>query len=88
MVKLTGKRTGDLLLLANGLVLIVLLNVLASQYFFRFDNALQPRHRNLIQRLLPKQLNDLFGIELAGKRPEPGAGTSGQNNWLNSHVVL
>lgn len=37
MVKLTGKRTGDLLLLANGLVLIVLLNVLASQYFFRFD---------------------------------------------------
>lgn len=37
MVKLTGKRTGDLLLLANGLVLIVLLNVLASQYFFRVD---------------------------------------------------
>ncbi|MFN8336043.1 MAG: gliding motility-associated ABC transporter substrate-binding protein GldG [Cyclobacteriaceae bacterium] len=37
MVKFTGKRTGDLLLLANGLVLIVLLNVIASQYFFRVD---------------------------------------------------
>ncbi len=37
MVKFNSKRTGDLLLLANGLVLIVLLNVLASQYFFRLD---------------------------------------------------
>lgn len=37
MVNLNSKRTGDLLLLANGLVLLVLINVLASKYFFRFD---------------------------------------------------
>lgn len=37
MVKLNSKQTGDLLLLANGLVLLVLLNILASQYFFRLD---------------------------------------------------
>jgi ABC-2 type transport system permease protein len=37
MVKLGSKKLGDLLLLANGLVLLVLLNLLASQYFFRID---------------------------------------------------
>lgn len=37
MVNFSGKRTGDLLLLANGLVLLVLINVLGSQYFFRLD---------------------------------------------------
>ena len=37
MVKLGSKKLGDLLLLANGLVMLVLLNLLASQYFFRID---------------------------------------------------
>lgn len=37
MVKFNSKQTGDLLLLANGLVLLVLINVLASNYFFRLD---------------------------------------------------
>jgi len=37
MVKLSSKRLGDFLLLANGLVLLVLINLLASQYFFRID---------------------------------------------------
>jgi gliding-associated putative ABC transporter substrate-binding component GldG len=37
MVKFSSKRTGDLLLLANGLMLLVLVNVLAAQYFFRLD---------------------------------------------------
>lgn len=37
MVNFNSKRMGDLLLLANGLVLLVLLNVLASKYFFRLD---------------------------------------------------
>jgi gliding-associated putative ABC transporter substrate-binding component GldG len=37
MVKFNSKRTGDLLLLGNGMVLLVLINVLASHYFFRFD---------------------------------------------------
>lgn len=31
------KKTGDLLLLANGLVLIVLINILSSKFFFRLD---------------------------------------------------
>lgn len=37
MVKLGSKKVGDFLLLANGLVLLVLVNLLASQYFFRID---------------------------------------------------
>jgi ABC-2 type transport system permease protein len=37
MVKLTSKRTGDFLLLANGIVLIILLNMLSSHFFFRLD---------------------------------------------------
>lgn len=57
MVKLTGKRTGDLLLLANGLVLIVLLNVLASQYFFRFD--LTEEKRFSIKDQTKEMLRDL-----------------------------
>jgi len=57
MVKLTGKRTGDLLLLANGLVLIVLLNVVASQYFFRFD--LTEEKRFSIKDQTKEMLRDL-----------------------------
>lgn len=57
MVKFTGKRTGDLLLLANGLVLIVLLNVLASQYFFRFD--LTEEKRFSIKDQTKEMLRDL-----------------------------
>lgn len=57
MVKLTGKRTGDLLLLANGLMLIVLLNVLASQYFFRFD--LTEEKRFSIKDQTKEMLRDL-----------------------------
>jgi ABC-2 type transport system permease protein len=37
MVKFTSKRTGDFLLLANGILLIILFNILASKFFFRFD---------------------------------------------------
>jgi len=37
MVKLNSKKLGDFLLLANGLVLLVLVNLLASHYFFRID---------------------------------------------------
>lgn len=57
MVKLTGKRTGDLLLLANGLMLIVLLNVLASQYFLRFD--LTEEKRFSIKDQTKEMLRDL-----------------------------
>lgn len=37
MVKLQSKKAGDFLLLANGLVLIVLINILSSKFFFRLD---------------------------------------------------
>ncbi|MCU0399034.1 MAG: gliding motility-associated ABC transporter substrate-binding protein GldG [Cyclobacteriaceae bacterium] len=37
MVNLKGKKTGDLLFLANSLMLIVLINLVASDYFFRVD---------------------------------------------------
>lgn len=37
MVKLESKKLGDFLLLANGLVLLVLINLLAATYFFRLD---------------------------------------------------
>lgn len=37
MVDWNSKKLGDLLLLGNGLVLIVLINMLATYYFFRID---------------------------------------------------
>ncbi len=37
MVKMDSKKLGDFLMLANGLVLLVLVNLLASYYFFRID---------------------------------------------------
>lgn len=37
MVNLKGKKAGDLLLLANGLVLIILLNLVSADRFFRID---------------------------------------------------
>jgi len=52
-----SKRTGDLLLLANGLVLVVLLNTLASFYFFRLDlteekrYTIQPQTKELLSNL-------------------------------------
>ncbi len=37
MVKMSSKKPGDFLMLANGLVLLVLINLLASHFFFRLD---------------------------------------------------
>ncbi len=37
MVNWKNRKTGDLLLLANGIVILVLINLLASRYFFRID---------------------------------------------------
>jgi ABC-2 type transport system permease protein len=37
MVNWKSRRTGDLLLLANGVVLLLLLNLLSSRFFFRLD---------------------------------------------------
>ena len=43
-MRLNNKKSGDLLLLANGLVLVVLLNLLASFYFFRIDLTEEKRY--------------------------------------------
>jgi ABC-2 type transport system permease protein len=44
VVRFNNKKSGDLLLLANGLVMVVLLNLLASFYFFRIDLTEEKRY--------------------------------------------
>jgi len=66
MVKLGSKKLGDLLLLANGLVLLVLINLLASQYFFRLDLTEEKRYsikdstKDLLQNLDDKVYVEVF----------------------------
>lgn len=65
MVKFSSKRTGDLLLLANGLVLLVLINVLASQYFFRLDLTEEKRFsiKDQTKQVL-RELDDKVYVEV------------------------
>jgi len=57
MVNLKGKKTGDFLLLANGLVLIMLLNLVSTDHFFRIDlteekrYSIKPQTKALLQEL-------------------------------------
>ena len=57
MVDWTSKRTGDLLLLANGIVVLVLLNLISSNSFFRIDLTEEKRYsihastREMLSRL-------------------------------------
>lgn len=57
MVKLESKKTRDLLLLANGLMLAVLINLLSSAYFFRLDLteekrfSVKPQTKELLQSI-------------------------------------
>lgn len=44
MVNWKSKKTGDVLLLANGLVALVLINLLSSQFFFRLDLTEEKRY--------------------------------------------
>jgi gliding-associated putative ABC transporter substrate-binding component GldG len=44
MVNWKSKRLGDILLLANGLAILVLLNVLSSRFFFRVDLTEEKRY--------------------------------------------
>lgn len=44
MVKWHSKKLGDLLLLANGVVIVVLVNLLAAQFFFRIDLTEEKRY--------------------------------------------
>lgn len=52
-----SKRTGDLLLLANGLALVILLNLSSAFYFFRIDlteekrYTIQPQTRTILESL-------------------------------------
>lgn len=54
MVNLRSKRTGDLLLLANGIVLILLVNILSSAFFFRADLTEEKRYS------IKKQTKDIL----------------------------
>lgn len=65
MVKFGSKRTGDLLLLANGLALLVLINVLASQYFFRLDLTEEKRFSIKEQtKQVLRELDDKVYVEV------------------------
>jgi gliding-associated putative ABC transporter substrate-binding component GldG len=44
MVNINGKKLGDFLMLANGLVLLILINILASAHFFRIDLTEEKRY--------------------------------------------
>jgi ABC-2 type transport system permease protein len=61
-----SKRTGDLLVLANVLVWVLLINVLASFYFFRIDlteekrYTIQPQTRALLQSLEDELFVEVF----------------------------
>src|SRR6185369_6577522 len=59
------KKTGDLLLLANGIAFVVLLNGLASLYFFRLDLTEEKRYTIKPQtRELLKNLEDDVFVEV------------------------
>lgn len=59
MVKLNSKMLGDFLLLANGVVLLILINLLASHYFFRID--LTEEKRFSIKEPTKNMLRELEG---------------------------
>jgi len=61
----SSKKTGDLLLLANGMALVVLLNSLAALYFFRIDLTEEKRYTIKAQtKELLKNLDDEVFIEV------------------------
>lgn len=62
MVKLDSKKTGDLLLLANCLVLAILLNQFGSFYFFRLDLTEEGRYtiKKQSKEILRKLDDDVY----------------------------
>lgn len=65
MVNWKSKKTGDFLLLANGLVMLVLINLLSSQYFFRIDLTEEKRYSiHPSTRALLKDLDDDVFVEV------------------------
>ncbi|HEV8514744.1 MAG TPA: gliding motility-associated ABC transporter substrate-binding protein GldG [Cyclobacteriaceae bacterium] len=63
---LNSKKTGDLLLLANGIALVVLLNSLAALYFFRIDlteekrYTIKPQTKELLRNLEDEVFVEVF----------------------------
>lgn len=57
-----SKKTGDFLLLANGLVLVILFNLMASDYFFRIDLTEEKRYsiKPQTQELLRDLTDDIY----------------------------
>ena len=60
-----SKKTGDLLLLANGLVLVILFNITASFYFFRIDLTEEKRYTIQPQtKVILKNLEEVVFVEV------------------------
>lgn len=65
MVNWQSKKTGDLLLLANGLALIVFINLVSSAYFFRIDLTEEKRYSiKAPTREMLKSLDDNVYVEV------------------------
>jgi ABC-2 type transport system permease protein len=65
MVNWHSKKLGDLLLLANGVVLVLLINLLASQFFFRADLTEEQRYSiKQPTRDLLRAINDEVHVEI------------------------
>ena len=65
MVNYNSRKLADLLYLANGLVLFVLINLLASQFYYRFDLTEEKRYsiKTATKQLL-EELDDVVYIEV------------------------
>src|SRR5579872_4164032 len=63
---MNSRKTGDLLLLANGIALVVLLNSLAALYFFRIDlteekrYTIKPQTKELLRNLEDEVFIEVF----------------------------
>ena len=62
MVKWESKKLGDFLMLANGLVLVVLINLIADLYFFRIDLTEEKRYtiKPATRQLLSSLEDDVY----------------------------
>lgn len=62
---MNSKKTGDLLLLANGLVLVILFNIIAAFYFFRIDLTEEKRYTIQPQtKAILKNLEEVVFVEV------------------------
>lgn len=65
MVNWKSKRLGDMLALANGLALVVLINLVASLFFFRIDLTEEKRHSiKPVTKQILGRLEDVVYVEV------------------------